>query len=167
MLACRLASFVEETLLLPAAQVSEALTPTITQRVELHHLAALYKGMDERAHGVSTHRRTLSYSRRRLCGPRCRLSRLWPADAAQDPIQRIALQYREPLPEALEAALEASLGQEGFDCAVVLEALRDLITEQLTVRSLTLHSIQACFHGLGCAHASARSILSSADMIVV
>jgi hypothetical protein len=49
-----------------------------------------------------------------------------------DPVERIAQAYRDPLPEVLEAVLEAGVrGATGFDVGVVLDALRDLITEQL------------------------------------
>ena len=49
-----------------------------------------------------------------------------------DPVERIAHAYRDPLPEVYAAALEAGLAVPGFQIDVVREALRDLITEQLT-----------------------------------
>ena len=49
-----------------------------------------------------------------------------------DPVERIAHAYREPLPEVYVAALEAGVAVPGFQIDGVCEALRDLITEQLT-----------------------------------
>ena len=98
----RLETFTLEVLLILPEQTAEVLTATICSGVQLAHLASLYKGMDQRANG--------------------------------DPVERIAQSYRELLPDVLKVALETGVdGTFGaFDVGLVLGALRDLITEQLT-----------------------------------